>query len=244
MRFKGTTDWRRPVGALPAVNLLLSSDSVLEILIIHGANQPADAGTTIMAKTQNGRQTVPGASLRFVSHWPVLETACSKFQWRFTCLSPPPGCPDLRRGRRPAPPACLSAGLVASQGKHEVPGVLRREGNGYVGVEIRSHRLELEVRRRQRLCGPPPGRGRVWSPPRGANCEPRRRQPVVPLPAGFGWTTGASRTPEPGLPQTRPPAILRFCGNGGKSNGTGPGLPEHGVKENELLAQAAKPVRR
>ena len=45
---------------------------------------------------------MPGASLRFVSHWPVLETACSKFQWRFTCLSPPPGCPDLRRGRRPA----------------------------------------------------------------------------------------------------------------------------------------------
>ena len=123
---------------------------------------------------------MPGASLRFVSHWPVLETACFKFQWRFTCLSPPPGCPDLRRGRRPAPPACLSAGLVASQGKHEVPGVLRREGNGYVGVEIRSHRLELEVRRRQRLCGPPPGRCRVWTPPRGANGEPRRRPPVGP----------------------------------------------------------------
>ena len=55
-----------------------------------------------MAKTQKGRQTVPGASLRFVSHWPVLETACFKFQWRFTCLSPTPGCPDLRRGRQPA----------------------------------------------------------------------------------------------------------------------------------------------
>ena len=37
---------------------------------------------------------------------------------------------------------------------------------------------------------------------------------MVPLPAGFGWTTGASRTPEPGLPQTRPPAILRFFGKG------------------------------
>ena len=41
---------------------------------------------------------MPGASLRFVSHWPVLETACSKFQRRFTCLSPrrdAPICEEL-----------------------------------------------------------------------------------------------------------------------------------------------------
>ena len=65
---------------------------------------------------------MPGASLRFVSHCPVLETACSKFQRRFTCLSPPPG-------------------------NCEVPAVFRREFNGYVGDEIRSLQLELKARR-------------------------------------------------------------------------------------------------
>ena len=43
----------------------------------HRANQPANA-SAYLARTQNGRQTVPGAALRFVSHWPVLETACTK----------------------------------------------------------------------------------------------------------------------------------------------------------------------
>ena len=41
------------------------------------------------------------------------------------------------------------AGLVASQCNREVPAVFRREFNGHVEDEFRSHRPELEVRRRQ-----------------------------------------------------------------------------------------------
>ena len=53
-----------------------------------------------------------------------------------------------------------------------------------------------------------------------------------------------SRTRSATDPATGHPEILREGPGRPESNGTGAGLPEHGVKENELLAQAAKPVRR
>ena len=53
-----------------------------------------------------------------------------------------------------------------------------------------------------------------------------------------------SRTRSATDPATGHPEILREGAGGPESNGTGAGLPGHGVKENELLAQAANLVRR